>query len=65
MLNMVQILGNASPLLMGWLLTRGASLRMLATVVTPCSYVVCALLFRLAGLSRSREMAAAAKPKHA
>ena len=56
MLNMVQIVGNASPVLIGALLRRGASLRTLATVVTPASYVVCALLFWLASRSRRAEL---------
>ena len=57
MLNMVQIIGNASPLLIGHLLTKGASLRQLTTLVTPCSYIVCAALFWLAARARQLELA--------
>ncbi|KAL1530220.1 hypothetical protein AB1Y20_001135 [Prymnesium parvum] len=59
LLNMVQVIGNASPLLIGYLLTRGASLRRLATVVTPTAYVICAILFWLAGEARQLEQDAA------
>ena len=58
---MVQVIGNVSPVLMGHLLTRGASLRQLTTVITPSAYVVCAALFWLASRARCAEIAAAAK----
>lgn len=56
LLNMVQILGNASPFLMGHLLTRGVALRPLATIVTPAAYVICAIFFWLAGRARRYEL---------
>lgn len=61
LLNMVQIIGNASPLLIGHLLTTGASLRLLATLVAPVSYLLCATLFCLAGKARGKEIEAATK----
>lgn len=55
-LNMVQIIGNGSPLLMGALLRKGVPLRSLATAVVPASYLLCALLFWRASVARESEM---------
>lgn len=61
LLNVVQILGNISPLLIGYWLQRGASLRKLLTVCVPAGYLTCAVLFLLAARARrSDELAAAA-----
>eukprot|EP00966_Prymnesium_polylepis_P150999 3488140-Prymnesium_polylepis.1 len=60
-LNMVQVIGNVSPLLMGHLLTQGASLRLLTTFFAPSAYVVCAALFWLAGRARRVELEAAGR----
>ena len=65
MLNVVQIAGNASPLIIGAALQRGASLRTLLTLCVPAGYLVCAALFLLAARARaaeSGELAAAKAP---
>ena len=58
LLNVVQIAGNASPLLIGTMLQRGVPLRTLLTVAVPAGYLTCALLFLLAARERRSELAA-------
>ena len=61
LLNVVQIAGNASPLLIGTLLQRGVPLRTLLSVAIPAGYLTCALLFLLAARERRVELAAKAE----
>lgn len=58
LLNVVQVAGNASPLLIGAALQRGASLRTMLTLCVPAGYLVCAVLFFLAARARTAELAA-------
>jgi hypothetical protein len=55
MMNAVQIAGNASPILLGSLKRRGASLRALLSVAVPAAYFSCAALFWLAMRARLTE----------
>ena len=59
-LNLVQIVANLSPLLLGALHTRGTPLRLLLTLAVPLSYVTTALCFWRAMEVRRAESAAAA-----
>jgi hypothetical protein len=58
LLNVVQVAGNASPLLIGAALQRGASLRTMLTLCVPAGYLVCAVFFFLAARARTAELAA-------
>ena len=58
LLNVVQVAGNASPLLIGAALQRGASLRTMLTLCVPAGYLVCAALFFLAARARNAELTA-------
>ena len=54
-LNLVQIVANLSPLLLGSLVRRGVALRLLLSVTIPASYVATALCFWRARVERIRE----------
>ncbi len=58
MINAVQIAGNASPVIIGTLVRRGAPLRTLLSFVVPGAYAVCAALFWLASRARRDEASA-------
>ena len=56
LLNVVQIAGNASPLLIGAAVQRGMPLRTILSVAVPAGYLSCALFFVLAARARRREL---------
>tara|TARA_B100001559_G_scaffold91364_1_gene76517 strand:- start:192 stop:599 length:408 start_codon:yes stop_codon:yes gene_type:complete len=56
LLNMVQVVGNASPILVAALVRRGYALRLVLSLLVPLSYFACALLFGLAGTARKAEL---------
>ena len=56
LLNMVQVVGNASPILVAALVRRGYALRLVLSLLVPLSYLACALLFGLAGTARKAEL---------
>jgi MFS family permease len=56
-LNIVQVVGNLSPLLLGALYTRGVPLRMLLSVTVPTAYVLTAVCFWRAMVARAGEAA--------
>jgi len=58
--NAVQVVGNASPLLIGTLARNGVPLRSLLSAVVPSAHAVCVALFGAAILAARKEEAARA-----